>query len=216
MTGDPADSLAGDPERQQRLWAPWRLGYVKGTERERQPPEPASWLAGADRACFICRAAGEPGDEGFDREMLVVSRGAACVTLLNRIRTAIAICWFARDATWANSPNCPTPSTSKRCRRSPASPRCCVSGSALRVSTWASTWGRWPGPACRGTFTGTSSRGGREITTSCLHGRRAGHPPVARSRVGAATRSDRRADTVGQPGNVRRAGSVSARSGRAV
>lgn len=55
---------------QQQLWAPWRLGYIKG-EAKAPAPDPATepaqslaeepesgpaWLPGADRQCFICRA----------------------------------------------------------------------------------------------------------------------------------------------------------------
>jgi ATP adenylyltransferase len=63
------------------LWAPWRLGYIKGEDKFR-PPEPveADWLAGADRQCFICRAVASKDD----RENLVVLRGTETVTILNR------------------------------------------------------------------------------------------------------------------------------------
>jgi len=63
-----------------QLWAPWRLGYVKG---ERTPPRPAQTLdllPGADPNCFICRAAADT----HDRENLVVSRGRETVVILNR------------------------------------------------------------------------------------------------------------------------------------
>ena len=62
-----------------RLWAPWRLGYVKG---ERTPPsaEPLELLPEADPACFICRATAD----SRDRENLVVARGRETIVILNR------------------------------------------------------------------------------------------------------------------------------------
>ena len=41
------------------LWAPWRLGYVQGDENgaPRERVEPEAWRPGADRDCFLCRAA---------------------------------------------------------------------------------------------------------------------------------------------------------------
>lgn len=63
-----------------QLWAPWRLGYVKG---ERAPPPAADTLAflpGADPACFLCRAVAD----SRDRENLVVERGRDTLVILNR------------------------------------------------------------------------------------------------------------------------------------
>jgi ATP adenylyltransferase len=48
----------------ERLWAPWRGGYVSS--------------AGSGDACFLCAAAGGGGDD------LVVARDATTITLLNR------------------------------------------------------------------------------------------------------------------------------------
>jgi ATP adenylyltransferase len=65
----------------EQLWAPWRLGYIQGTN---PPPTDAErsihWLEGADLGCFLCRAAAD----GEDRENLVVARGEHSVVLLNR------------------------------------------------------------------------------------------------------------------------------------
>jgi ATP adenylyltransferase len=47
----------------ERLWAPWRGGYVSS--------------AGSGEACFLCAAAGGGGDD------LVVARDATTITLLN-------------------------------------------------------------------------------------------------------------------------------------
>lgn len=62
----------------ERLWAPWRLGYIQG-----ERPAPAKDLAlpaGADPACFLCRGAADRAD----RENLVVYRGRFSLAILNR------------------------------------------------------------------------------------------------------------------------------------
>lgn len=66
------------------LWAPWRLGYIKGDEQAVEPPEPVAWRPGADRDCFICRAAATYADADVDRALLVLERGADVVVMLNR------------------------------------------------------------------------------------------------------------------------------------
>jgi ATP adenylyltransferase len=69
-----------------RLWAPWRLSYVAGTDRPPgQSGSEAALLAGGDPDCFLCRAAADAGgDESRDRENLVIERGPLAVVLLNR------------------------------------------------------------------------------------------------------------------------------------
>lgn len=67
--------------RMEQLWAPWRLGYIKGeTEAPPRRETAPSWLPGADHACFICRGVAEQAD----RENMIVARGQAVVTVLNR------------------------------------------------------------------------------------------------------------------------------------
>lgn len=64
----------------ERLWAPWRLGYVKG---DRTPPNPSAepqLPPDADAGCFLCRAVAERRD----RENLVIERGRHTVVMLNR------------------------------------------------------------------------------------------------------------------------------------
>jgi ATP adenylyltransferase len=68
-----------------RLWAPWRLEYVTGSEAADAPPEPVTWLPDADHDCFLCRAAGEfDGSSDADRRLLVADRNALSVVVLNR------------------------------------------------------------------------------------------------------------------------------------
>jgi ATP adenylyltransferase len=66
------------------LWAPWRLGYVQGTDpaATAKAVEPHHWLAGADRDCFLCRAAA--AESRHDRSLGVVERTAASVVVVNR------------------------------------------------------------------------------------------------------------------------------------
>jgi ATP adenylyltransferase len=62
---------------QQRIWAPWRLGYILGQEEPKTalPQVPP----GGDPACFLCQCAAD----GNDRQRHVVRRGTHTITLLN-------------------------------------------------------------------------------------------------------------------------------------
>ena len=71
--------------KNEQLWAPWRLAYVKGIDKppaELAPLElaPLELPPGADPQCFICRAVAD----SRDRENLVAGRGRRVVTILNR------------------------------------------------------------------------------------------------------------------------------------
>lgn len=70
----------------ERLWAPWRLEYVTGADANAQVvPEPVEWLPGADRGCFLCRAAGNfDATADADRSLLVIDRGPQAIVVLNR------------------------------------------------------------------------------------------------------------------------------------
>ena len=67
-----------------RLWAPWRLEYVSGSESDSGPqPDPVEWFAGANRVCFLCRAAADYGETAeVDRRLLVADRGAKSQVVL--------------------------------------------------------------------------------------------------------------------------------------
>jgi len=69
-----------------RLWAPWRLEYVTGSESGAASlPEPREWLLDADRECFLCRAAVAHNESAdADRQLLVADRGEHSVVVLNR------------------------------------------------------------------------------------------------------------------------------------
>jgi len=69
----------------QRIWAPWRLGYIAGEEDSDLPPEPSDWLPGAEPGCFLCRAAASyVQSQEAKQQNLVVQVGEHTVTLLNR------------------------------------------------------------------------------------------------------------------------------------
>lgn len=72
------------PMSTERLWAPWRLGYVQGNESG-DPAEAVTvdqWRPGADRDCFLCRAAAASARD--DRALGVVDRTSSSVVVINR------------------------------------------------------------------------------------------------------------------------------------
>lgn len=71
---------------EQRLWAPWRLSYITGDAGSSAPTvEPADWRAGADRSCFLCRAAATYADDAAARRHNhTVAVGQHTVAVLNR------------------------------------------------------------------------------------------------------------------------------------
>lgn len=71
---------------EQRIWAPWRIGYIAGDESTREPQTiPHQWRTGAEEKCFLCRAAAEYADQSAaERSNLVIKRDEFAVTLLNR------------------------------------------------------------------------------------------------------------------------------------
>lgn len=68
---------------EQRLWAPWRLGYIKGTDPPEATPEPAHWCPEANHDCFLCRAAATDTDTSIDQKLLRVAQDELTVTVLN-------------------------------------------------------------------------------------------------------------------------------------
>ncbi len=70
---------------EKRIWAPWRIGYVSGSDKADAPPTPDTWCDGADQGCFLCRAAAEYRDaREANRQNLVVEVTEHTVALLNR------------------------------------------------------------------------------------------------------------------------------------
>src|SRR5690348_2629372 len=69
----------------ERLWAPWRLEYVTGSEKVEPPPEPVEWQTGADHDCFLCRAAASyERESAADRKLMIAWRGRRSMIVLNR------------------------------------------------------------------------------------------------------------------------------------
>jgi ATP adenylyltransferase len=85
----------------QQLWAPWRIGYITGSDKSATAPQPErqlAWLPGADQNCFFCRAAAivttaddaadtpakEKNQHQADRQNLVVYRTRLVIAMLNR------------------------------------------------------------------------------------------------------------------------------------
>jgi len=65
----------------ERLWAPWRIGYIKQAHSSSAPAaQLGPLLDGADPNCFLCRAAVEP----IGLENLVLRQGPHSVVVLNR------------------------------------------------------------------------------------------------------------------------------------
>jgi ATP adenylyltransferase len=63
------------------------MEYVTGGGGVSEDVEPRRWLDGADRGCFLCRAAAEYASaevDAVDRQLLVVGRGSHTVAVLNR------------------------------------------------------------------------------------------------------------------------------------
>ena len=64
----------------EQIWAPWRLGYIKGEKTSPAPSVEQHWLPGSDHDCFLCRNVAEDRDA----ENLVVAHGKHTVIVLNR------------------------------------------------------------------------------------------------------------------------------------
>lgn len=65
-----------------RLWAPWRLGYVQGDAAAAAPTSTPAWRPGADPGCFLCRAAAAGAHD--DRILGVVERTPLSLVVTNR------------------------------------------------------------------------------------------------------------------------------------
>lgn len=65
-----------------RLWAPWRLGYVQGAGGGEPAVDVQNWRPGADRSCFLCRAAAAAS--AHDRVLGVLERTPLSLVVINR------------------------------------------------------------------------------------------------------------------------------------
>ena len=66
----------------ERLWAPWRLGYVQGAAAAEPAGDVARGRPGADQSCFLCRAASATPEQ--DRALGVLERTPLSVVVANR------------------------------------------------------------------------------------------------------------------------------------
>lgn len=78
--------LSDNKMDEQRIWAPWRIGYVAGSDATQEPQlAPQQWQPSSEETCFLCRAAATYADQvAADRKNLVVTRGTGILTMLNR------------------------------------------------------------------------------------------------------------------------------------
>ncbi len=66
--------------REERIWAPWRIGYIVGESKTAEEFPTDQLLPGADPDCFLCRCA----TTSERRKALVVYRDDLVMTVLNR------------------------------------------------------------------------------------------------------------------------------------
>ena len=64
----------------EQIWAPWRLGYVRGDKDAPEAGPSAPLPPGAEAGCFLCQCHAAADD----RLRAVVQRRGHCVTVLNR------------------------------------------------------------------------------------------------------------------------------------
>jgi ATP adenylyltransferase len=64
----------------ERIWAPWRLGYIIGGKKTPPATSGEGILPGGDPTCFLCQDA----TEGDDGNRFILQRGPHTVTMLNR------------------------------------------------------------------------------------------------------------------------------------
>jgi len=67
----------------EQLWAPWRIGYIRGDTKAVAPsdPRPLAFLPNADPQCFLCQSV---ADTTADHHRGIVLRGDRSITVLNR------------------------------------------------------------------------------------------------------------------------------------
>ena len=64
----------------ERLWAPWRMAFIRGEDLPEVPEEELSFLPGADPSCFFCQGVVSQ----FSKERFVVYRNDTTIAVLNR------------------------------------------------------------------------------------------------------------------------------------
>lgn len=69
----------------ERIWAPWRIGYIVGDKPTDKQLDPENWLSDSDQGCFLCRAAAGYADpHAANRQNFVLARNEHIVGVLNR------------------------------------------------------------------------------------------------------------------------------------
>jgi ATP adenylyltransferase len=83
VSGDTVGSRGIESVSHEQLWAPWRIGYIRGEMEKEAPAEtgPLDFLPGADPDCFLCQCVADTTD---DHGRGVVLRGGCGITVLNR------------------------------------------------------------------------------------------------------------------------------------
>ncbi|MCS7305942.1 MAG: HIT domain-containing protein [Thermoguttaceae bacterium] len=64
----------------EQIWAPWRLAYIRGEDKQLRPPPKGVFLAGADPDCFLCQAVADPEEP----LRYVVGQTELSICVLNR------------------------------------------------------------------------------------------------------------------------------------
>ena len=136
----------------QRIWAPWRLPYVKDASKD------------SEAECIFCAKPAEDDDEAN----LIVHRGERCFVILNLFPYTNGHLMVAPyehlatlpelDAETVGRDDGPCPAGDGRARREVRPPR---------LQRRASTRDAWPAPATRATSTFTSCPAGPATRTTC-------------------------------------------------
>ena len=70
---------------EERIWAPWRIGYIVGEKLAATQIPPTRWLPDADQGCFLCRCAASYAEpHAANRQNLVLASDEQVIGVLNR------------------------------------------------------------------------------------------------------------------------------------
>ena len=134
-----------------RIWAPWRLAYVKDASKD------------TEEACIFCA---KPGADD-DRANLIVHRGDRCFVILNLFPYTnghLMVAPYEHIATLQELPAETVAEMMALAQRAMGGSR---TSTTRRDTTSASTRAAPPAPGSSTTSTSTSSRAGAATRTSC-------------------------------------------------